>query len=175
MAEGDLANAVLLFEAACQQDPNSAEAWQLLGTTLAENEQESPAIAALSKCLELDRGNSAALLALAVSYTNESLYADACEALKNWVATRPDYAHLIPPGEESVLPKRRISSFANPEQLGEVEKILLEAIRERGLAEMDPSLQNALGIFYNVTGDYAKAVDCFQTALQLQPEVRTEI
>ncbi|XP_076452011.1 peroxisomal targeting signal 1 receptor-like [Babylonia areolata] len=168
LEKGDIPNAVLLFEAAVQQNPDNMLAWQYLGTTQAENEQEPHAIAALKKCLELSPDNLKAWQSLAVSYTNESLGSQACHALRSWLRHNPAYSKLLPAVDKE---KPVTSSFMTSAEYEEVRDLFLSAVQS-ALPEnpIDADVQSNLGVLFNLSGEYSKAVDCFQAALQARPQ-----
>uniref|UniRef100_A0AAQ5YUN2 PEX5-related protein n=1 Tax=Amphiprion ocellaris TaxID=80972 RepID=A0AAQ5YUN2_AMPOC len=175
--EGDLPNAVLLLEAAVLQDPHDSEAWQVLGTTQAENENEQAAIVSLQRCLELHPNNLLALMALAVSLTNTGMRNDACEALLRWLRHNPKYKHQLK-GKSHLMgspnSQRRMSHAPNMGRhesslLPEVKELFLEAAQHNS-DSIDPDLQTGLGVLYNLSGEFNKAVEAFNTALSVRPE-----
>ncbi|XP_068242629.1 peroxisomal targeting signal 1 receptor-like [Palaemon carinicauda] len=168
---GDLPSAVLLFEAAAQQSPKSSEAWLLLGATHAENEQDPAAISALRRCIELEKTNCTAWMALATSYTNESYQTLACESLKEWVRSNPEYSHLVPKEEGAHRkPKVMASTLAPRELIQEVQDLYIAAANQRPNQNIDADVQCGLGVLFNLTGEYEKAVDCFQSAISVRPK-----
>uniref|UniRef100_A0A668AJW0 PEX5-related protein n=1 Tax=Myripristis murdjan TaxID=586833 RepID=A0A668AJW0_9TELE len=175
--EGDLPNAVLLLEAAILQDPHDSEAWQVLGTTQAENENEQAAIVSLQRCLELHPNNLPALMGLAVSLTNTGMRQDACEALLRWLRHNPKYKHLLKGKTHltaSPNSQRRMSRVSNMGKyesslLPEVKELFLEAAQHNS-DTIDPDLQTGLGVLYNLSAEFNKAVEAFNAALSVRPE-----
>ncbi|XP_031678234.1 PEX5-related protein isoform X2 [Oncorhynchus kisutch] len=174
--EGDLPNAVLLLEGAILQDPQDSEAWQVLGTTQAENENEQAAIVSLQRCLELHPNNLQALMALAVSLTNTGMRQDACEALLRWLRHNSKYKHMLKgkshlagsPGSQRRM--SRVSTVGRYESslLPEVKDLFLEAAQHN--RDTDPDLQTGLGVLFNISAEFNKAVEAFNAALTVRPE-----
>ncbi|KAL9970663.1 hypothetical protein ACROYT_G023073 [Oculina patagonica] len=173
LKEGDLISAILLFEAEVKQRPEHAEAWQYLGTSQAENEQDIAAIIALNKCLEMQPDNLTTLMALAVSYTNESMQSQACQTLKAWLKGNPRYSDLVPnepAGSEAGARSRLVtSSMMSSEMYNEIRGLYITAAQRAPENDIDSNVQVGLGVLFNLSGEYDKAVDCFQAALQALP------
>ncbi|CAG9114708.1 unnamed protein product [Plutella xylostella] len=156
---GDIPGAVLCFEAAAQQQPELAEAWFLLGSTQAENEQDPLAIAALKKSLQIDPTQLEAYITLAAAYTNENLPKYAFRSLLDWLKASPKYSDMIPQDVD-------ISKLDNKALETHVKNLYLKAA-QMNPTEIDPNVQNALGVVFNISQEYDKAVDCFKTALMV--------
>jgi peroxin-5 len=181
----DIVNAVLLFEAAVQKDPANMLAWQYLGTTQVENEQDAQAIRALRRCLELKPDNLIALSTLATSYTNESMQRLAFDSLIKWLKHHPDYSSLLRNDEQAarLLQTSDLMSQADltapfytasqtivdVADFMDLQEIFLRAVRHGASGRIDPDLQCCLGVLFHMSSEYDKAADCFRTALQVKP------
>ena len=159
---GNLSLAALAFEAAVQQDSQHVQAWVQLGSAQAQNEKETPAIRALEQAITLDPTNLAALMGLAISYTNESYDTTAFKTLEQWLATK--YPEVISP--DDLTPDNEYG-FTDRQVLRE--KVTDLFIRAANLSpdgsRMDPDVQVGLGVLFYGAEEYVKAVDCFQAAL----------
>ncbi|OBZ86413.1 Peroxisomal targeting signal 1 receptor [Choanephora cucurbitarum] len=152
-----LADAILALEAKAQLQTSNADAWQSLGLRQQENERDGAAIAALRQALSMNPRLLDGWLALAVSYTNENCRADAYDALEQWIANHDQYSHLI---QSNSTPEGRHAYIT---------RLFLEAARSAPGEQMDPDVQVGLGVLFNMSEEYDKAIDCFQAALASRP------
>lgn len=162
---GSLTEVALLLEAAIQNGDTGRggyEAWILLGETRSMDEREDAAMKALAEGTRLAEaaGEPAqGLLALAVSYTNESYERASHNVLLRWLHAR--YPDVEIPAEVS-------GPWGSRERAKEA---LLNAARIQHAqgATVDPELQAALGVLFYAESAYDRAQDCFETALSANP------
>ena len=159
---------VLEREAAVQEDPNNASVWYDLGVKQQENERETQAIAALQKAIQLNPDLKDAWLALAVSYTNENDRTAAYEAIEHWTEIDEKYRDIVAAHKAEAAGRPSATLADRHANL----TTLLIAMARHGsqLGEVDADVQVALGVLFNGSEDYDKAVDCFSAALSVRPQ-----
>ncbi|CAD6246127.1 unnamed protein product [Miscanthus lutarioriparius] len=153
--KGLLSEAVLALEAEVLKNPDNAEGWRLLGVTHAENDDDQQAIAAMMRALEANPTNLEVLLALGVSHTNELEQGEALRYLYRWLQNHPKYGGLVPP--------QSTDSPYGPD----VVRLFNEASQ---MSPEDADVHIVLGVLYNLSREYDKAIASFKTALQLKPQ-----
>lgn len=114
------------------------------------------------------------MMSLAVSYTNESLQNQALNMLVNWLKCNENYPNLVPPELISPPDDDEIltSSIIKGPNLKEVQQFFLTAVQQKH-PQIDPDIQEALGVLFNLSSEYDKAVDCFRAALHVRPDAKT--
>ncbi|KAF2298220.1 hypothetical protein GH714_019495 [Hevea brasiliensis] len=153
--KGLLSEAVLALEAEVLKNPDNAEGWRLLGIAHAENDDDQQAIAAMMRAQEADPMNLEVLLALGVSHTNELEQAAALKYLYGWLRNHPKYGTLATP------------ELADSLYYADVARLFNEASQ---ISPEDADVHIVLGVLYNLSREYDKAIASFQTALKLKPQ-----
>ncbi|GAA5796647.1 hypothetical protein EDC94DRAFT_621913 [Helicostylum pulchrum] len=157
----NLANSILALEAKAQLSNGDAGTWKALGLRQQENERDGAAIAALRKALNMNPSLLDGWMALAVSYTNENCRADAYDALEQWVSNNEHYKHLAQAGSKTNMSVEGRHAY--------ITNMFLQAARSSPGIEMDADVQVGLGVLFNVSEEYEKAIDCFKAALASRP------
>jgi peroxin-5 len=148
---GKLNEAVLAFEAALKADMTDSNCWRLLGTCYSENDDDVTAIGPLLKSIECDPTNLEALLELGVSFTNELEESEALKFLHSWLLHHPDFKHV--PGDQPV----------------DLQTITAMFVRASEFAPKDCDVWAVLGVVYNLSREFDKAVVAFRNACELDP------
>lgn len=162
---------VLEREAVVQSDPSNASAWLDLGIKQQENEREDLAIAALHRAIQIEPTLREAWLALAVSYTNEADRSAALEAIERWIEASPQYREIVSHYRADVQGAASKAAQTPRERHDRVTGLLMALARHGSMqSTIDADVQVALGVLFNASEDYDKAVDCFETALHVRPE-----
>jgi peroxin-5 len=154
--------AILALEMEVQRNPTNPAAWQALGQAHAENDKDNLAIISLEKAVQVDPENLDALAALAVSYTNDFTRDKALDTLETWLSRNAEYAH-ISPAHAPHPPQGGTPDFYTESwsRHARVVDMFLEAAQLRP-SDPDPEVQTALGLLYNLSYEYDRAVDCFK-------------
>lgn len=104
---------------------------------------------------------------LAIAYVNESYDIAAHQCLRTWLKAR--YPDLTPP---EATPSHYNTAWSSHDLTSDAFLSVARALHARG--ENDPDVQASLGVLVYANGEFDKARDCFESALQMRPDVSFE-
>ncbi|CAI4055821.1 hypothetical protein N7582_000436 [Saccharomyces uvarum] len=160
-----LSEAALAFEAAVKERPDHVDAWLRLGLVQTQNEKELNGISALEECLKLDPNNLEAMKTLAISYINEGYDMSAFTMLDKWAETKyPEIWSNIKQQDERTQKERGSTHI---DMNARVTKQYLQLANS--LSSADPEVQLCLGLLFYTKDDFDKTIDCFESALKVNP------
>lgn len=160
-----LSEAAMAFEAAVKEDPSHVDAWLRLGLVQTQNEKELNGICALEKCLKLDPNNIEAMKNLAISYINEGYDMSALTILNRWISAKYPQLEVMSQEGDDVLVDETMYDQVNINQ--KITKRFLNLSTQ--LPQIDPDVQLCLGLLYYANDNYEKTIDCFNAALEVNP------
>ncbi|CCH57969.1 hypothetical protein TBLA_0A01690 [Henningerozyma blattae CBS 6284] len=163
-----LSEAAMAFEAAVQENPKHVDAWLKLGLVQTQNEKELIGISALEQCLKLDSKNLEAMKNLAISYINEGYDISAFTMLSRWVKVKyPEYIS----NNNSINNLEMDFNIDDDNNHKELNRLITKQFLQLAnrLPTIDPDIQLCLGLLFYTTADYDKTIDCFKTALTVNP------
>ena len=160
LAKGNVKESILAFEAEVQKNSDNSDAWLSLGLAHAENDEDIKAIIALNRAVNCDPENLDALLALGVSHTNELEQSHALRHLRDWITRHPQHRGAVPPAAADQPGK------PSHELQREVVQMFEAAARAR---PDDGEIHTVLGVLYNLSYEYPRAVESFREALRVNP------
>lgn len=160
-----LSEAAMAFEAAVQENPRHVQAWLKLGLVQIQNEKEINGISALETCLKLDPQNLEAMKNLAISYINEGYDSSSFTILNKWIETKYPNLDTSLPIDNMVEDEFSTSNSVNLNE--KITKRFLKLANQ--LPQVDPDVQLCLGLLFYASDDFDKTIDCFKTALKVNP------
>ncbi len=153
---GDTQTAIARLEAATKADPNSAEAFFLLGNAYYKT-QPGKAIKAYKKALDLSPDNPDYLTNLGVAYYVAGQLDNSEKTLRKAVEKAPD-----DPTANYLLGVTLL-------QKGHIDDALSQFKKANSLDPNMPEPYYGLGMAYKLKGDKSKAIEAFQHFLKVGP------
>ncbi|MCZ6792175.1 MAG: FG-GAP-like repeat-containing protein [Planctomycetota bacterium] len=150
-----------LYLEAGRLDPERLDVWLALGNLAFDRRDHDRALECFRRALKLSPDSLEALANTGKVHTLRKNYESAVPFLEKAIGLRPDYATAL-----STLGGVRIAQ----ERYGEAERLLLEAARHARSEDARLEAHGNLGILYIRLRRHERAVEHFETVLEIDPD-----